>query len=72
MSILVSLREESSEEKKFPKLMIGGGGIVVLFNTDCEGTVVGGKEYESIGHYSIGWNMEAFKDYNGEVTLKNK
>jgi len=71
MSVLVSLREKVNNEKEFPKLMIADG-VVVLFNSYCEGTVVGGEEYETIGHYCIGWNMDAFKNYNGEVTLKNE
>jgi hypothetical protein len=72
MSVKVSLSEEVSKDESFPKLMIAKlGGTVVLFNSHCEGTVVSGKEYESIGHYSIRWNIESFKDYDGDVTLKN-
>ena len=72
MSVKVSLKEKVNNKKEFPKLMIAGAGVVVLFNRDCEGTVVGGEEYETIGHYSTGWDMEAFKDYEGEITLRNE
>jgi hypothetical protein len=72
MSVKASLSGEVIKVKRFPKLMVADGDLIVLFNADRKGIVVNSKRGQNIGDYSIDWAMGAFKDYNGEVTLKNE
>ena len=72
--INVTLGEvKTQEEKPFPKLMINSDRrIVVLMSESCVGTVVYSKiETYQIGHYSEGWGMHNFTDYNEPITLQN-
>jgi hypothetical protein len=72
MSVKVSLSVELSEEKTFPKIMIDEHNTIVLFYDESRGTVINSDEIYGVGYYSILWFAAAFKDYNGEVTLKNE
>lgn len=69
MKSIVNQKEEV-KEKGFPKLMISGCGTVVLFTSNTYGSQVSNDD-GFIGTYSSGWNMSAFKDFNGTVTLSN-
>ncbi|CAH56651.1 hypothetical protein PHG11b_24 [Flavobacterium phage 11b] len=73
MSVKAVLIEEGIfNEKSFPKLM-EEGGLIVLFEKHGEGMALGYKVGEfKICLYSKNWDMSEFKDYNGEVTLKNE
>ena len=71
MSVKVSLKE-IIDEKIFPKLRIDEDGTIVLFTSKSQGTVVNNSQYYNVGYYSVLWCVGAFKDYNGEVTLKNE
>ena len=64
---------EEVKELEFPKLMIGNiTGVVVLFIRPTEGTViVPGGSYDA-GQYEDEFIMSKFKDFNEELTLKNK
>ena len=72
MSVKVrSSLEGLVKEKEYPKLMIGKNGCIVLFTDDRFGTLIQTKDYKEVGHFSSGWAMEYFTDYEGEITLKN-
>jgi hypothetical protein len=59
------------EVKSYPKLM-ESGGLVVLFMAASKGTVLlGGSVYQPVGYYSIIWDMDIFKNFEGEITIKN-
>ena len=73
MSVLASYSYKVSKEKSFPKLMIDENITIVLFNQEEKGVVVSNKVgIYNIGDYYNNWAMNCFKDYNGEVTLKNE
>ena len=73
MSVKVSLSGETKVlAKSFPKLMIDEDDIIVLFSSNSEGVIIQGNKYYTFGWYSKAWFMDNFKDYNGEVTLKNE
>jgi hypothetical protein len=72
MSVNVSLSEEVSKEKGFPKLMINDRGMVVLFLEPKMGTVIKVVDVHQVGLFLETWYMGCFTDYNGEVTLKNE
>jgi hypothetical protein len=68
-------------KKPFPKLMVlvnSDGEIenelVVIFKRFSEGTIINvdpSSEDWNIGDYSSGWHMTSFRDYQGEITLRN-
>ena len=72
MSVKVSLKGELVKVKEFPKLMIDEDSMIVLFNMSEEGFVVCVKSGYHLCYYSSSWAMEFFKDYEGEITLKNE
>lgn len=62
-------------EQPFPKLMQGRGTgrIVYMTKPSCGLCVDAGEARQFLaGVYSDGWNMDAFTDYNGPVTLQNE
>lgn len=48
-------------------------GIIVLFKTETEGTVVVpvGTTSSSLGYYGTTWKPENFVDFDGHVILEN-
>lgn len=66
--------EQKQEEEKYPCLMKGPDGRIVLFHEDRSGVMLLGRESEStkIGIPYDDWSMENFKPFKGELTLKNK
>ena len=72
MSVKVSLKENAVTVKGYPKLMITNYGLIVLFTSEETGTVINKINDYKLGYYSDDWNDSNFKDYNGEVTLKNE
>ena len=77
MAINVTLGEVKTQElKKFPKLMIGLEGSIVLFFKSGKGTMLCDTNPQKprligIGEYYDGWDMGAFTDYNEPITLQN-
>lgn len=65
------LLNKAPKEKKFPKLMVDNG-LVVLFYEPCVGTCINpGKSANSIGSYRTDWYMLCFTDYNDPITIQN-
>jgi hypothetical protein len=74
MSVKVSLSIALETFKKFPKLMIATDGLIVFFMKESYGTVIK-SEFDvnwEPGEYSEKWAMDCFKDFEGEITLKNE
>ena len=71
MSVKVSLSVELGTIKDFPKLMISNDGQLVLFESVGRGVALNCVCAE-VGRYYIDWLVLSFKDYEGEVTLKNE
>ena len=74
---MVTVEVKNSEEVKeldFPKLMKGTStGVVVLFRIRGEGTIlIRGRSNYNVGDNEGGFTMSYFKDFNEELTLKNK
>jgi|GEM_PF-3979640 len=67
-----SIKVDKSEEVNFPKLMVSPNELIVLMISSRHGTVMNEVDSRRIGEFSDEWNMDRFKDYNGEVKLKNK
>ena len=64
---------EEVKELEFPKLMKGSSGVVVLFSSPEKGIVIIGTKCDYIaGEYGYNFTMSNFKDFNEEITLKNK
>lgn len=66
---------ENSPPKPYPKLMINGYGVVVLFKDRCNGVVVNSGTVDDltyeVGNYVVLTNRQSFKDYGGSITLEN-
>tara|TARA_R110002153_G_scaffold13130_4_gene49073 strand:+ start:607 stop:834 length:228 start_codon:yes stop_codon:yes gene_type:complete len=74
---MVTVEVKNLEEVKqleFPKLMKGITGVVVWFSVPGEGTVIIGTKGAcyTAGDYECDFVMSNFKDFNEELTLKNK
>jgi hypothetical protein len=72
MSVLVSYSYKVSKEKSFPKLMISEESLIVFFTSKRVGVAMTSNKEYRIGKISSYWDMDGFKDYNGEITLKNE
>ena len=64
----------TSDAKPFPKLMIGNRtNVIVLFSHIKTGTIqVKGNHSGQVGLHDSSWDMNYFKDYDGEITLSNE
>lgn len=62
---------ETPDERPFPKLMRNtGGGVIVLFTSYLEGTVVAQPVgTNTLGKHRDNWVFETFVDFFGSVTL---
>lgn len=54
----------------YPKIM-RSENVTVLFCREKCGTVLNTTTTYTVGEYREDWCMEAFKDYNGGIMLKN-
>jgi hypothetical protein len=75
MSVEVKLKGILFTAKSFPKLMTASDGLIVLFIREKSGTVIQDEtqsEDWKIGEYSERFDMSQFKDYEGEITLRNE
>ncbi len=66
-----SIEVEATKEINYPKLMKCKNLIVLMTSHGC-GMTMNKRDARRVGEYSDAWSMENFKDYNGEVKLKNK
>ena len=71
MSVKVSASVKLAKVKEFPKLMVSNDGQLVLFASEGRGVALNCVCAE-VGRYYIDWLVLSFKDYEGEVTLKNE
>ena len=62
-------RSEETVGKPFPKIMCGGGGLLVLFRKYNQGTVINPDENHYVGDFSKVWNMDSFTEFDGRVVL---
>ena len=74
---MITVEVKNSEEVKeleFPKLMIGSAtGVVVWFSVPREGVIlIRGESNYNVGYSECGFTMSYFKDFNEELTIKNK
>ncbi len=63
--------DNGSKEQGFPKLMADSVGRVVLFKKWNVGTIIASKEITDIGNCYTNFSMEAFHDFDGQITLSN-
>lgn len=61
---------EKPAAPKWPRLMQGEGGMIVLFTAPCCGTVIR-HPYHEAGEYLSEWPMPNFAPFTGSVTLSN-
>jgi len=66
----VLIKKEEESENEYPKIMISEE-VVVLFDKYSCGTVLTGSPFR-VGNYDNNWKMSEFKDFKGEITIKNK
>ena len=66
-------QEKEYQTKPYPKLMIGEstGQIVLFYRDECGVAIDKGIDGNEYGHYSTGWCMGYFTDYNEPVTIVN-
>ena len=72
MSVRTVLSVEFEKVKEFPKLMISISGSIVLFKESQSGFVIHPSLGHCLGYFSNNWWMPDFKEYQGELTLKNE
>jgi hypothetical protein len=59
-------------EVKYPCLMKGEqSGVIVLFSSLNEGTVLNLTEDYELGHHSENWMMDNFAPFSSSITLSN-
>ena len=70
-----STMTEEIENTKYPCLMVGKDGVVILFAGEDKGIVVFVPDHNPnrnfIGEYSASWVMQAFKPFYGKILLKS-
>lgn len=75
--VKVTVAKQSEKEIKFPMLMEGSMGTVVLMTSqhsgNGEGVVVSVPTYtmQHVGKHSDKWFMRKFKPFIGSITLEN-
>lgn len=70
MKITVNEKSTPQKEIEYPWLGVDQYGQVVLFTKDGVGTVICPNVYK-LGKYLVTWDMEAFKEFKGTITLEN-
>ena len=65
------VNEIEKKETDFPKLMKTDEDTIVLFHSPEKGIVISSPGVWNVGSYNGSWNMEAFSDLKGSVTLSN-
>lgn len=62
--------KQNKKEKDFPKLMISQRGVIVLF-TDKNTGICLYDGSNTVRGISSSWDIAAFQDFKGEITIKN-
>lgn len=71
MSVESKLVKHPDDE--FPQLRINiSDTTVVLFTSHSKGTMIWDKGNPHVGRYSETWTYDAFRKFDGEITLRNK
>ena len=71
--ITAKIKERKKEVNNFPKLMESMYvKSIVFFEKKGVGICLSHLETEFIGTFASDWDMYHFKDFKGELTLKNK
>lgn len=71
--VKADVRVNGKEVAEYPKLMISReDGAIVLFMGHEEGVCLRAGRDEDIGEYSEVWDMSAFSDFDGSITLSNE
>ena len=72
---VVTTKVKSKAITSFPCIGVMQEGndreLIVLFETNCRGTVLQSTSYE-IGHISTSWKIDIFTPYTSTVKLTNK
>tara|TARA_R110000803_G_C11844145_1_gene304981 strand:+ start:436 stop:660 length:225 start_codon:yes stop_codon:yes gene_type:complete len=73
--MIIAIKDEKEESKiGFPKIMSKTNNenemTIVLFESTGKGTVIS-CAFRDVGYYACNWNMNAFLDFEGEITIKN-
>jgi len=71
MDIEIKESKEIVKKLKYPRIMEGKKGLIVLFIEAKEGIVLTDESGYPTGNYSKSWEMDAFKDFNGTIKLSN-
>jgi len=73
--ILAKLDNDTATIIPYPKLMQTNNGTIMLFVNPGEGTIIhtseGGLVPNSVGRYCTSVDMSNFRDFTGEITLRN-
>ena len=72
--MIQAVQQQENKVKEFPKIMIGGGGLIVLFIEPEKGIILRTGDIHPShrdGKYCDDWNMEYFTDYNEPITIQN-
>lgn len=58
---------------QYPGLYIANDGMIILMELSGQGTVVAsGNSYAHyIGYHTVHWDMNVFRPFEGEVTIKS-
>ena len=69
----IEVNQYTPKEKPFPKLMCHKAtGMIVLFSCPSKGTVIANQpHYREVGDHVDNWNMPAFMDFEGEITIRS-
>ena len=67
----IVVKENNNKDwKKFPKIMKRDTGEVVFFLKKGTGVVLEGGTIFAEGHFILEWEMSLFKEWSGEVLIK--
>lgn len=70
--ITTTIKEGKKVGTEFPKLMKSvNSDLIVLFRKNQSGTVIVGNSLNKVGYVSSTWAIGSFKDFTGELILKN-
>jgi hypothetical protein len=68
---VIKEKENQTEVKPFPKLMIDEDGYIVYFIREDYGLPINGASWDFKRLKVDKWGMENFTDYNEPVTIQN-
>ena len=68
-------KKAQPNKDKYPCLMEGSAGTIVLMTAERKGMVVDGcglSKFNTVGTHTNGWDMSNFFPYEGKIILENK